>query len=381
MLRTWRDSISAWAESSVFRASLLRYLATVIVLTVVIALCSQSPFGNSGWFIVIMAILACSWFGGVGPALLATLLLIAAIRVGQKEKGHVFDFSAKELIDLAVFLLLTSAVGWSGQVRRRAQRLAIRQAAQLLEEARRKDQFLATLAHELRNPLAPLRTGLELLQLAGNEPNDKALVGEVRDMMQRQVDHLVRLIDDLLDLSRINTGKIELRRERVDLAGIIRDAVDASQPHIDAAGHRLEVTIKDAGLILDADPARLSQVVLNLLNNAAKFTPAGGTIHLTAGQIGNLAEIRVRDNGVGIPPEMLARVFDMFTQVDSSLDRSQGGLGIGLSIVRTLVQMHGGTVAVHSEGVGKGSEFVVRLPLSQIHEPVAAGTIHELLTA
>lgn len=381
MLRTLRDSIGAWAASSPFCAALFRYLATFVVMIAAIAVCSLSPFRDNAWLIVIVAILACSWFGGVGPSLLAPILLVMSIRIVQRDMDRVFDFSTKEFTDLAVLLLLTAAVGWSGQVRRRAQELARRQAAQLLEEARRKDQFLATLAHELRNPLAPLRTGLELLKLAGDEPSDKALAGEVSAMMQRQVDHLVRLIDDLLDMSRINTGKIELRLERVDLAAMIRDAVDSSQPHFHAARHHLDVTIKDAGLVLDADPARLSQVVLNLLNNAAKFTPAGGHIQLSAGRNGNLAEIRVRDNGVGIPPEMLPRVFDMFTQVDNSLSRSQGGLGIGLSIVRTLVQMHGGAVAVHSDGVGQGSEFIVRLPLPHLVRPGDVDVVQELLTA
>ena len=364
VLRTLGDSISAWASVSPFRSALVRNATTVIVMVSVIALCTLSPFQHNAWIIVMVAILACSWFGGVGPSLVAPLLLIMSVRIVQKEWGQVFDFSTKELSDLVVFLLLTVAVGWSGEVRRRAQRLARDQARQLREEARRKDHFLATLAHELRNPLAPLRSGLELLHMTSHEAADKSLVRDVREMMKRQVDQLVRLIDDLLDVSRINTGKFELRRERVDLVRTIRDAVDCAQPHMQAANHRLDLAIADSDLVIDADPARISQVVLNILNNAAKFTPAGGHIQLTAARAGDMAEIRVSDNGVGIPPEMLPRVFDMFTQVDGTLTRSRGGLGIGLGIVRTLVRMHGGTVAVHSDGPGRGSLFLVRLPLS-----------------
>jgi len=368
VLRTLSNSIIAWTSAAAWRAWLVRYLATVIVMTSVIALCTLSPLQHNAWIIVVVAVLGCSWFGGVGPSILAPLILIMAVRFWQKDSDHVFDFSPKELADLVVFLLLTTAVGWSGQVRRRAQELANRQAVQLQEEAILKDRFLATLAHELRNPLAPLRTGLEILQLAcdepnGDESNHDPQVREVVDMMQRQVEQLVRLIDDLLDVSRINTGKIALRRKRVDLARMIRDAVDSSQPHMQAAGHQFDVTIAGAGLVLDADPARISQVLMNILNNAAKFTPRGGHIQLTAGRDGDMAEIRIRDNGIGIPSEMLPRVFGMFTQFDGSLERSRGGLGIGLGIAHTLVQMHSGSVSVHSAGGGQGCEFVVRLPL------------------
>jgi signal transduction histidine kinase len=327
----------------------------------VIALCTVDPFLSNAWFVVVLAILACSWYGGIGPSLVAPIMLVMWTRIAQKEISDLFNFSARELTDLVVFLMLTVAVGWSGQARRRAQGVVQRQAAQLRDEARRKDRFLATLAHELRNPLAPLRTGLELLQVAGDE---KPMVREVRELMQRQVDHLVRLVDDLLDLGRINAGKIELRRECVDLAVIIRNAVEASQPHIRDAQLQLDVAIVDAGLFVDADRARISQVLSNIMNNAAKFTPAGGHIQLSACRVEQTAEIRVRDDGIGIPSEMLPCVFDMFTQVDGSLERSRGGLGIGLSIVRTLVQMHGGTVAAHSNGAGHGSEFVIRLPLA-----------------
>jgi PAS domain S-box-containing protein len=239
--------------------------------------------------------------------------------------------------------------------------------AELRESHRRKDEFLATLAHELRNPLAPIRNALAVLRLAGNDP---ARRDEARAMMERQVRQMVRLIDDLLDISRITRGKIALRRERVALAEVVRSAVESSRPLIDRAGHALTVTLPPGPVVLDADPTRLAQVLLNLLNNAAKYTEPGGRIWLTAAAVAGEAgsppatlEIRVRDTGVGIPKEMLPQVFEMFTQVDRSLERAQGGLGIGLSLVRGLVELHGGTVEAHSEGPGRGSEFVVRLPL------------------
>lgn len=223
---------------------------------------------------------------------------------------------------------------------------------------RNKNEFLAMLAHELRNPLAPLRNGLQIMRLAGN---DGAVAAQAREMMERQLGHMVRLIDDLLDLSRISKGKIELRRERIELATVVHDAVESSRPVIEAAGHGLTVTLPSKPLAANADRIRLAQVVSNLLNNSAKYTPSGGRIRLTVERQGTDVVIEVADSGVGIPQDMLERVFDTFTQADRSLERCQGGLGIGLSLVRALVEMHGGTVEARSAGPGRGSEFVVRL--------------------
>jgi signal transduction histidine kinase len=235
-----------------------------------------------------------------------------------------------------------------------------RRAEQLAEMDRRKDEFLATLAHELRNPLAPLQNSLHVLRMSGGGgPAER-----VHEMMERQVSHMVRLVDDLLEVSRITRGKIELRRERVELAAVVRSAVETSRPLLDSARHRLAVALPPEPLFLDADPVRLSQVIANLLNNAAKYTEEGGQVWLTARREGAEAAVSVRDSGLGIPPEMLPRVFDLFAQVDRTLKRSQGGLGIGLSLVRTLVEMHGGRVEARSEGPGRGSEFTVRLPLA-----------------
>jgi PAS domain S-box-containing protein len=233
---------------------------------------------------------------------------------------------------------------------------------QALRDAdRRKDEFLATLAHELRNPLAPIRNSIHILRLAGG--SDPA-VQQVREMMERQVNHMVRLVDDLMEVSRITRGKLELRKERVELASVIRAAVETSQPLIESAGHQLAVAIPPEPLTLDADPVRLAQVISNLLNNAAKYTKGAAQIWLTVRREDGEVVVSVRDTGIGISADMLPCVFEMFTQIADTHRRSQGGLGIGLTLVRSLVQMHGGQVTASSPGLGKGSEFVVRLPLA-----------------
>ncbi|MES1245209.1 MAG: ATP-binding protein [Acidobacteriota bacterium] len=230
----------------------------------------------------------------------------------------------------------------------------------LQEEDRRKDEFLATLAHELRNPLAPIRNGLQLIRLAGNDPD---LLDRTRSMMERQVQQMVRLVDDLLDVSRISRDRLELRRERVDLATVVRNAVETSRPLVESAGQDLQVALPPEPVLLDADPVRLAQALSNLLNNAAKYSERGGSIRLTAERLDGEVVVRVRDTGIGIPADKLPHIFDLFVQVDRSLERSQGGLGIGLTLVKRLIQMHGGSVEAHSEGVGRGSELVVRLPV------------------
>ena len=241
-------------------------------------------------------------------------------------------------------------------------------AEQLAAMDQRKDEFLATLAHELRNPLAPIRNSLQILRLSGDAgPAAK----RVHEMMERQVNHMVRLVDDLLEVSRITRGKIELRKERIDLAAVLRSAVETSRPLIDAGLHQLEVAIPSRPLMVEADPVRMAQVIANLLNNAAKYTEERGDIRLTARGEGNEAVASVRDNGLGIPADMLARVFEMFSQVERTLKRAQGGLGIGLTLARTLVEMHGGRIEAHSEGLGRGSEFTVRLPMAP-HDGSAA---------
>ena len=225
----------------------------------------------------------------------------------------------------------------------------------------RKDEFLATLGHELRNPLAPLLTGLHLLQLTALQ--DPAAIRACA-VMERQISHLVRLVDDLLEVSRITRGVIDMQRESLDLRDVLRSAVETSRPGIAAASHTLHVDVPPAPITISGDSVRLTQVFANLLNNAAKYTNAGGSIHLTARTDDDHAIVVVRDDGIGIEPGHLASIFDMFTQVDRANRRTQGGLGIGLTLVRSLVTMHGGTVVARSNGVGHGSEFEVRLPLA-----------------
>ncbi len=233
-------------------------------------------------------------------------------------------------------------------------------AATLSDADHRKDEFLATLAHELRNPLAPIRNGLQLLKLTKDDP---VSTEESRAMMERQVDQMVRLVDDLMDISRISRGKIELRRERVPLVDVLASAVETSRPLIEEMGHELTVTPPSRPVVVHADLTRLAQVFLNLLNNAAKYSDRGGRIWLKAESRASEVIVSVKDAGIGIDPAQLPRIFEMFSQVDHSLEKSQGGLGIGLTLVRRLVEMHGGSVEARSEGPGRGSEFIVRLPV------------------
>ena len=258
-------------------------------------------------------------------------------------------------------------------------------AAALAEADRRKDEFLATLAHELRNPLAPLSNTLEILKRSSGPD---ASVRRGLDTMERQLEQLVRLVDDLLDLSRITHNRIELRKRPVELASVLRQAILAAQPLADAARHTIEVNVPSEPIYLHADPVRLTQVFGNLLNNSCKYTPPGGTIRVTAQRDDHSAVVTVTDTGIGIPRDKLASIFDMFAQVDQSLEQSQGGLGIGLTLVKRLVEMHGGSVEAQSAGEGLGSAFVVRLPapldVAHVAPPAASeiqtsGATHRIL--
>ncbi len=223
------------------------------------------------------------------------------------------------------------------------------------------------LAHELRNPLAPIRNGLQIMRLANNKDSRMETVCA---MLERQVHHLVRLVDDLLDVSRITRGKIQLCKERLDFVGMVKRAVDTCRPLLDERQHRLVLSLPSEPVWLEADPVRLEQILMNLLNNAVKYTPPGGEIHVSGQRDKGEVLLCVRDNGVGITLELLPRVFDIFTQADQSLARTQGGLGIGLTLVRSLVHLHGGSVQAQSAGLGQGTEFVVRLPaLAEVPVP------------
>ncbi|MBE7368706.1 hybrid sensor histidine kinase/response regulator [Ramlibacter pallidus] len=236
----------------------------------------------------------------------------------------------------------------------------VRDNAILREQDRRKDEFLATLAHELRNPLAPIKYALAMMRRA----RDASQVEKAQDVIDRQVSQMARLIDDLLDLSRINRGLVELKRERVGVLQLVQSALEVARPGIEAAGHALQVELPAEDLFVDADPTRIVQVISNLLGNAAKYTPDGGNIRLSAAQRDGHVVIEVRDNGIGIPPEQQGQLFQMFTQLQHSTARAKGGLGIGLSLVKTLVQMHGGNVSSSSAGLDAGSTFTVELPLA-----------------
>lgn len=258
--------------------------------------------------------------------------------------------------------------------------IAHRKNAELkLQEAnRRKDEFLAMLAHELRNPLAPIRNGVQILRLASG---DEAVIRSTSNMMERQVEHMVRLVEDLLDVSRISRGAISVRKDHVDLVRVVRDAIDAGQAWCEAKGHALSVELPEHAIHVDGDAVRLAQIVGNLLNNACKYTESGGHIRIAVEQSESAVLVRVRDNGVGLAPDHIARIFDMFMQVDTSFERSVGGLGLGLTLAKSFVEMHGGAIEARSAGIGSGSEFIVRLPtLVEALEPPLEALAEDALT-
>jgi signal transduction histidine kinase len=307
------------------------------------------------------------WLGGLGPAALSMVLGYALVNVRYiSPTGTVALSQPADLISLVMYALSASLIIVLGEAMRRArdryrasERELKARAAQLQRADAMKSEFLAVLSHELRNPLAPLRTGLALLRLRQAD----AASAETHDMMERQIVQLTRLIDDLLDVSRVDRGKLEVRTERLAIGRVLQDALETARPGIDAKGHALAVRLPPEPLWVDADPVRLVQVVSNLLNNAAKFTPPTGRIELSARAEDGQVAIRVADNGIGIAPERLAEVFDMFVQLDAS-HAGGGGLGLGLTLARSIVERHGGTIAARSAGTGKGAEFIVRLPLA-----------------
>jgi PAS domain S-box-containing protein len=300
----------------------------------------------------------CAQFG-VRSALCMPILnsrqeVLGFFEIHNKEGGFVASDQEKLLaVSQAASVAIQNALAYS----------RVQQAEESLREAdRRKDEFLAMLAHELRNPLAPIRNALHVMKMAGtNSPAAE----QSRQMMERQVRHLIRLVDDLLDVSRIMRGRIELRKEPVELAAILAHAVETAQPILDSRQQELVRSVPTESVWLDADPTRLAQVVGNLLHNAAKFSQKAGRVWLTSERRGEEAVVRVRDEGAGIPAALLPHLFELFVQGSSSLERSQGGLGIGLTVVRKLVELHGGKVTAHSDGPGNGSEFIVHLPILQ----------------
>jgi signal transduction histidine kinase/CheY-like chemotaxis protein len=349
------------------------------------------------FFLPCLAVVVVAWHGGFGPSLVALLLGLLATAYLFLPPRHDLSASLAGHRTLAGgFLFLGVTIGvfsealWAARRRaeghareadRRRQELEEevargkrleqelqRRAEQLADADRRKDQFVMMLAHELRNPLAPLRNGLQLLQAS---PNDGQAVEQARTMMARQVGHMARIIDELLDVSRILRGRIELRPERLDVGRLARTVLEDQRPALDRAGLTLEADLPELPVWVNADPTRLTQVLDNLLQNAVKFTDRGGkvTVRAWADAGRRQAMLAVRDTGAGIEPDLLPHLFEPFTQADRSLDRSKGGLGLGLSLVKGLVKLHGGEVHASSGGPGRGAEFVVRLPLQP--EPAA----------
>ncbi len=283
-------------------------------------------------------------------------------RIRRRDDGAVRHIESVEIVRANAQGYTDCVVGTNLDVTaRKTAEIQLRQlAADLSSADRRKDEFLATLAHELRNPLAPIRNGLELIKLAGGQP---ATIEKVRAMMERQLSQMVRLIDDLMDVSRFSLNKLELHKVNLPLLTVLNSAVETSRPLIDQMNHQLTVTLPEQPLIVDADMTRLAQVFMNLLNNAAKYSDRGGHIQLHVERQGSDAVVTVKDTGIGIAAEQLPRIFEIFTQVDASLEKSQGGLGIGLTLVKRLVELHGGSIQAHSDGPGRGSAFIVRLPI------------------
>ncbi len=297
----------------------------------------------------------------------------ALVSAGAEPFGCLAIYTAERRVfgdDIYQFLRTVADVISMAVDRKRLETELRDRALALAEADRRKDEFLAMLAHELRNPLAPILHAVQIIGMQRAGPEDLAAAYAI---LRGQVEQMARLIDDLLDVSRITHGQITLRKERLRLSDVIKQAVDSSRPLIEARGHKLQISLPVEPLDVRGDPARLVQVITNLLNNASKYTEDCGDLRLSLTRDGNEAVISMRDSGVGISAEMLPRVFDLFAQATRSLDRSQGGLGIGLTLVRRLVDLHGGSVAAHSGGLGEGSEFLVRLPLAEGPRPVAAG--------
>jgi len=296
-------------------------------------------------------------------------------RLREREEIRAKDRSAALLtITGTGVLALVLCVGFglllrrhlAAQERANAERKRAEEA--LIDADRRKDEFLATLAHELRNPLAPLRTALQLARQPGAGTGQPAPSQDLLGMMARQVDQMVRLVDDLLDVARITRGKLALRLETTDIGTVVDHALETCAPMLDQGHHKVRLSLPPRHLLVEGDPARLSQVVCNLINNATKFSAEGGDIDLAVKEEGAAVVLCVADHGIGIPPDRIEEIFEMFTQVDSVPEASKSGLGIGLTLARQIVQMHGGTIEASSEGTGRGSQFTIRLPVSSAHD-------------
>lgn len=344
-------AIPGFSAISLPTATVLMALALALIMNVpqhqpMLLLCERSSAGTMARMVL--------------PILITMIPLLVWMRVKGYELG-LFDVGTSRALGAAMQMLGVVALMWVAlmAVRRREHRER--------EADRRKDEFLAMLAHELRNPLAPISNATSMLKFAGGNHD---VVERTANMIERQTTHLVRLIDDLLDLSRVSRGKLDLRRERIELAPVIRQAVELASPLADAAQQEFVVQLLPQPIYLHADPIRLTQVISNLLNNACKFSGVGERIYLTVDRTEKDLVIRVKDDGMGIPVDMLEGIFEMFVQVDLSLERTHGGLGIGLTLARRLVELHGGSIKAQSNGMGSGSEFIVRLPITLDQTPL-----------
>jgi signal transduction histidine kinase len=361
-------------RSVVLRYSFVPFMVALVLLARCLLLSGEMPF-----LLLWPAVMVCAWFGGFGPGLLATGVSALVTACLFFEPPHWFSLTRPEdWTGMALFVLLGSTISLLCEMLRRARQKVEqyaqdlrRRAEDLVEADHRKNEFLAMLAHELRNPLTPIQNAVELLKHLGHvQPEFQYLTA----VIERQADHARRLVEDLLDVSRISQGKISLHKKPLELAKIVAQAVEECRPLMKARKHQLTVNFPDKPIRLEADPTRFTQIVANLLNNAAKYTDEGGHVRLTVEQKEAEAVVRVRDNGIGITQAMLPRVFDLFAQSDRALRKSQDGLGIGLKLVRSLAEMHGGTVQAFSDGPGQGSEFVVRLPVIGRNQELPAPT-------
>ena len=342
------------------------------------------------------AVAVAEWLGGPYPTVVGAVLgYLVCDWLFQAPRGAIGVENLQNVIGFIAYLISCAVIVGFGEVMRRARMRAERLGEELREEVtrrkrsedvlrdyadqlkqadRHKNQFLATLAHELRNPLGPISNAAQLLKEI--RPSDPELIWS-REVIERQVEYMVRLLDDLLDVNRISRNKLELRKTRITLAGVVQNAIETSRSHIDDACHELTVSLPTEPTYIEADAIRLAQVFSNLLNNAAKFTREGGKIWLSVERKGNEIAVSVKDNGIGIQPEMLPHVFEMFSQAEPLYERSHEGLGIGLWLVKSLVEMQGGFITAQSDGVGKGSEFTVRLPVITSHMTIASGHARE----
>jgi signal transduction histidine kinase/ActR/RegA family two-component response regulator len=364
--------------SESFQSRWVAYFVAVATTLIALLVRLQSAwlFETATFMPFFMAILISAWIGGWKPGALATVLGgVAALWFLMDPVGSLVISDQADAVQMLLYLSMGLAISlvcqWLHNARDRASAMRSditelqrmeenlrRLAADLAEADRRKDRFLATLSHELRNPLAPIRNALELMK---RSPRDAGTVDIARAAMERQLVQMVRLVDDLLDVSRITRDKLELRREMVTLQSVLDNAVEAAQPCITEHGHALSVALPQAPVWLNVDPTRTAQVFSNLLNNAAKYTDDGGSLQLLARIEGEDAVVSVIDNGVGVPPQQVAQVLEMFGQVDGTLERSEGGLGIGLSLAKRLVEMHNGRIDLRPAAGGHGTEVEVRL--------------------